>query len=346
MRLATAARLAAAVAALVVATTLSAAPAECVPAKSCQPPPLSEFRKISITYGTELPQDWIDQYGPMLLHRFSKACSTHARCLTVWGNGTDFCRDNLKNDVFAECDSLFDRTTEQNNATWCRVFGDVFALGQSKAAKAIWEEAQACSRAKALAAGPEERRPQPRVVLEPKAPKPGQESWVVVKSFDADGDPLMGLVTIAGRERAYTFLPMRYGFEFHKEWDDDGRATLVAPVVVVTSPPMRSNGPPPFDPVTVAFETRPQSVRLEITPPVDKWKSGVNKVRVVAFDSSSGERVIGKLKTVGSILGPSDTTVEIRLEKGFPPCGTPVWFAADRAAYVEADLGVARCGSK
>jgi hypothetical protein len=56
--------------------------------------------------------------------------------------------------------------------------------------------------------------------------------------------------------------------------------------------------------------------------------------------------VQGKLKTIGGMIGPSGTKVEIRLEKGTPPCGSPVWFAADHASYTEADLGVPRCDAR
>ena len=331
---------------LVAGGTLGAAPSECVPERICRRPEVREFLQTAILLGTQLKEDWVEEHAPMLLQRFSGPCKSYARCLAVWGNSIEFCQANLKHEIFAECDSLFDRATAGSDAYSCRTFANVYAIAQASDSEAAWNEAQACARAKAEAAGPVSRMPQPRVVVEPKAPRPGDNTTVVVRSFDGDGDPISGLVRIAGTERGRTFTPMPYGFSFEKSWDEEGRATLTPPSVVVYAPPVRPGGPPAFDPVTISFETQPRSVRLEITPPVDTWKKGANKVRVVAFDVVSGAEVQGKLKTIGGMLGPSGATVEIRLEKGAPPCGSPVWFAADQASYTEADLGIPRCDTR
>lgn len=325
---------------------LSAAPTECIQEKACQPPPLKDYPLYASKYGSELKVEWIDEYSPMLLQRFSRPCATFSRCLTVWGNSRDFCRDNLKNDVFAECGMLFDSATAKSDATSCRTFASVFALSQANAVRATWTKAQECSRKNAHSAGTPKSRPQPRVVVEPMSPKPGEESSVIVRSYDADGDAVMALVSIAGVPRGFTFIPMRYGFAFQRKFDESGRATLVAPTVVVSPAQPIPNGPPPFEPVTVSFETRPSTVRLEVTPPVASWRAGANKVKVVAFDTSSGEEVRGSLKTIGSILGKSGEPIEVQLEPGPQPCGAPVWFSADRTFYEEADLGVPPCASK
>ncbi|MGK2858251.1 MAG: hypothetical protein ACSLFQ_13700 [Thermoanaerobaculia bacterium] len=328
------------------APELSAAPAECVPEKACQPPPLKDYPLFASHYGSELKVEWIDEYSPMLLQRFSRPCATFSRCLTVWGNSRDFCRDNLKNDVFAECEMLFDRATATSDAISCRTFASVFALSQANAVRSAWTKAQECSRKNAHAAGTPKLRPQPRVVVEPMSPKPGEECTVIVRSYDEDGDAVMAHVSIAGVPRGFTFIPMSFGFAFERQFDDSGRATLVAPTIVVSPAQSIPNGAPPFEPVTVSFETRPSTVRLEVTPPVASWKAGTNKVRVVAIDTSSGEEVRGSLKTIGSILGKSGAPIEVSLEPGPQPCGAPVWFSADRTHYEEADLGVPPCASK
>lgn len=326
--------------------TLEAAPSECVPERICRRPEVSEVLQTATVLGAQLKEDWIEQHAPMLFQRFSGPCTSYGRCLAVWGNNIDFCQAKLKHEIFAECDSLFDRATAGPDAYACRTFANVYSIAQASDSAMVSKEAQACARAKAEADGPVARMPQPRVEVEPKAPRPGDDTTVIVRSFDADGDPVMGMVRIAGIERGKTFTPMAYGFSFEKSWDDEGRATLTPPSVVVHAPPVRPGGPPAFEPVTVYFETQPRSVRLEVTPPVDKWKKGTNKVRVVAFDTVSGVEVKGKLKTIGGMVGPSGSTVEIRLEKGPPPCGSPVWFSADQASYTEADLGIPRCGTR
>lgn len=326
--------------------TLGAAPSECVPERICRRPDVSEFLQTATILGAPLKEDWIEQYAPMLFQRFSNPCKSYARCLAVWGNSIEFCQANLKHEIFAECDSLFDRATAGPDAYSCRTLANIYSIAQATDSKAAWNQAQACARAKAEAAGLDVRMPQPRVDVEPKAPRPGEATPVTVRVFDADGDPVMGLVRIAGIERGRTFTPIPYGFSFEKSWDDEGRTTLTPPSVVVHAPPVRAGGRPPFEPVTIRFETQPDSVRLEVTPPVGKWKKGRNKVRVVAFDAVSGAVVPGKLKTIGGMLGPSGATVEIRLEKGTPPCGSPIWFAADQASYAEADLGVPRCDTR
>ncbi|MCM2316819.1 MAG: hypothetical protein NDJ92_16855 [Thermoanaerobaculia bacterium] len=330
----------------VTGVTLGAAPSECVPERICRRPEVSALLQTATLLGTDLKEDWIEQYAPMLLQRFSRPCKSYARCLAVWGNSIEFCQANLKHEIFAECDSLFDRATAGQDAYSCRTFANIYSIAQASDSEAVSKEAQACSRAKSEAAGPVARRPQPRVVVEPKAPRPGDDTTVIVRSFDGDGDPVMALVRIAGVERGRTFTPMPYGFSFDKSWDDEGRTTLTPPAVVVYAPPARPGGPPAFEPVTMSFETRPRTVRLEVTPPVERWKKGSNRVRVVAVDAVSGTEVQGRLKTIGGMLGPSGATVEIRLEKGTPPCGAPVWFAADQGSYAEADLGISRCATR
>ena len=329
--------------ALAAAAGLSAAPSECAPAVSCQPPALGEYAAMAAGYGYSLDGEWVSEYAPLMLQRFSRPCARHARCLAVWGNSTEFCRDILKGEVLAECATVFEGADAGTNLSSCRAFATVFSGGQARASKVIWSEAQRCARARAEASGAAPRPP--RVILEPNAPKPGDSFLLVVRACDESGDPVLGNVFVNGVQRGLTFQPIRAGLEFQRAYDADGRVTLSNPVVTVTSAATRESAHPGWGTVTTAFESIPSTVRLEVSPALAAWKKGVNRVTVRGFDVATGGEVRGKIRTTGGVVGASGAPIEVRVERGKDGrlCGAPLWFAADGAWYAESQLAVPAC---
>ncbi|MEO8035980.1 MAG: hypothetical protein ABI837_16195 [Acidobacteriota bacterium] len=281
---------------------------------SCQSFERSAMSQAAGTFlGLPLEGKWVAAHGDEMATLVGPACRKQATCQATPGNNTMFCNDIVVSEIRDVCDKRFPLNANRHDHEQCQAYVETFALGVDQKDKASYEAAQAC----ATRTPPTQKSKPPLVWMKPASFGPDYQGSLIIYAIDPDTHvPVQSTVSIGGQilyapsnpaGNLQAYYPFTWPLRYDRVQNAAGHVDLVPPTVTVTADH--------YPPVIFKMPVAVPGLKLQLVPPATQLHPGKNTVTVFAADSVTGKPVELRVMFGGEIAGPSNSPIELQIER-------------------------------
>lgn len=337
---------------LLIATTASAQqrphseifPSDYKPSPCASKEPCIAFTEVSFEQAAhafllrELDPKWDDLHEDELKLTMQPFCVKRATCNASPGRVWWFCNDVFSQELRATCEKLFDPKTQKRDNTYCHTWMDTYSSGVDQHGSADWVKAQKCAKD----AGTTTAVHQMDWWAVPPMFPPDYKGPIQIYAIDRDTHiPVQADIRFEGQIIYSTDPPngsptTYYQFQWPRKLvrvpRADGHSDVVPVTMTLTAPG--------YETVSTPTPAVVPAMIVTVTPPVARWKRGVNAIHIAAIDSVSGKPAEAQVYADTQTIGFTNSTVEIAVgPKGRHP---EIWIHSPFDAYSDVVVAPAK----
>lgn len=320
-------------------------PSDYTPSPCASKEPCVAFTDVSFEQAAHafllrsLDPKWDDLHEDELKLTMQPFCVKRATCNASPGRVWWFCNDVFSQELRATCDKLFDPKTQKDDYTYCNTWMDTFSSGLDQHGSTDWAKAQKCAKD---AAGTSDKLHQMDWWAVPSTIPVGYKGPIQIYAIDRDTHvPVQADIRFQDQIIYSTDPPngsptTYYQFKWPRKLVRIPRADGHSDVVPVTM----TIAAPGYETVSTPTPTTVSAMLVSVSPPVAKWKRGMNAIHIEATDSLTGKRVEAQVYAGTETIGFTNNTVEFRVgEKGKRP---EIWIRSPFDAYSDVVVAPAK----
>lgn len=316
-------------------------PASCASSDPCTVLPEVNFEQAAHAFTLRtLDPKWVDLHRDELMLSTKPFCVKRATCNASPGRIWWFCNDVFSQELRATCNKRYDPAKQKDDYDQCRTWTDTFSSGLDQQGMAAWLKAQQCAKnaVTATSSGPHQmdwwsvppvipvnfNGPIVIYAIDRETHVPVQADIRFEDQIIYTTDPTNGTPT--------TYYQFKWPRKMMRVPRADGHTDVRPATMTITAPG--------YETVSTPTPTAVPKIIVSVTPPIAKWKRGVNAVHIDATDSITGKPAEVQVYAGTQTLGFANSTVEFKVDsKGSHP---EIWIRSPYDAYSDVVIAPAK----